>query len=139
MASWEEVIRDGVLLTLLRQMRERRDGWEYPGFQAPEDLPPYLCSIRDIESCRNVSKMWRDVIDNSAEWACVRLARHDWSNEVGTPWESFEEYELTRFLQNWEYLGHSWNLANPLGGAHLQSFPVSCLTGGDLATLRTAL
>ncbi|KAG0573039.1 hypothetical protein KC19_VG143500 [Ceratodon purpureus] len=77
MASWECVIREGVLLKMLRQMTESSSPWDYPNFDAPNPLPRQLCSIADIENARNVSPRWREVIDSTAEWACVRQARYD--------------------------------------------------------------
>ncbi|KAG0593793.1 hypothetical protein M758_UG019700 [Ceratodon purpureus] len=139
MASWEAVIRDGVLLTMLRQLRQSPSAWDYPGFNAPDDLPQYLCSIKDIDAARHVSPRWKELIENTAEWACIRLARFDYANEVGGKWGTFEEYELNGFLQNWELFGHSWRMSVPIPFVHLQHFPVARMTCGDLATLRGLL
>ncbi|KAG0623383.1 hypothetical protein M758_3G170600 [Ceratodon purpureus] len=81
MASWEAVIRDGPLVTMLRQMTVSPSPWDYADFVVPPHLPSPLCSIADIENARGVSPRWRELIDNSAEWAAVRLARYDYSND----------------------------------------------------------
>ena len=135
MASWETVIRDGVITRLLTQMTQPKNEWDAPPRMAGELFPRQQCTILEVENIRLASAMWREVVDSSAEWAGVRLARFDFANEVGVPWEPFPQYELDVFLINWGFLGESWKMDTPITSRHLRLDPIGAFTCVDLDVL----
>lgn len=139
MASWETVVRDGVLKELLRQLTVGPSSWD--GMDLPDgaQYPLQLCTFMDIENVRIASPMWRAIIDASPEFAALRLARFDYANEPAPLWETYKQFELHAFFRNWARLGTSWRLATPLTSRRLRLAPIGCLTCAELDTLRTAL
>ncbi|KAG0573054.1 hypothetical protein KC19_VG144700 [Ceratodon purpureus] len=133
------VIRDEPLCSLMRELTESPSNWELLDLPNSAPIPRQKCTIANVENARNVSPRWREVIDDSAQWASVRLARWDYNREEGVHWEPYEEYITTRFLQNWGVMGPSWLMSAPIGFVHLQSYPISRLTDGDLVALRNLL
>ena len=79
MAAWEAVVIEDALCPLLRQLTENPSTWDFNESEDSAPLPRQLASIRDVELARNVCPRWRDVIDNSAQWAAIRLARWDYA------------------------------------------------------------
>ncbi|KAG0595667.1 hypothetical protein M758_UG186500 [Ceratodon purpureus] len=85
MASWEIVVRDGVLSTLLRQLMVAPLPWDLDPDHYWASYGRVPCTVADIENARLASPMWKSVIDSSPEWACMRPARWDYANKAGNP------------------------------------------------------
>ncbi|KAG0604035.1 hypothetical protein M758_10G139200 [Ceratodon purpureus] len=139
MASWEMAVCDGPLSELLRQLTQRVDPalefWDGPG--AHQRRTP--CVIQDLENARVASPLWRDIIDNSPEWAMIRLSRWDHSNEVGVVWEPYDDYVMSRFYQSWTLFSTSWTMATPIPCPRLRKDPIGWLTEVELSALRNLL
>ena len=120
MASWECVVRDGVVDVLLRQMTTPQCSWD---FLPRGDLPPWLqtvCSVEDVENAAEASPLWNEVIVASSEWAALRLARWEYTQEVGVIWLSYNEYVVNGLLQNWALFSHSWSMHAPIACPRLR-------------------
>ncbi|KAG0573093.1 hypothetical protein KC19_VG148100 [Ceratodon purpureus] len=139
MASWEMAVCDGPLSELLRQLTVRPDPaaefWLGPGAQPRRTA--YV--IQDLENARLASPLWRDSIDNSPEWAMIRLARWDHSNEVGHVWLPYDDYVMNHFYLSWNVFSTSWTMGTPIACPRLCKDPIGWLTEYELDALSTLL
>ncbi|KAG0595796.1 hypothetical protein M758_UG198300 [Ceratodon purpureus] len=135
MATWEIVVRNGVLSRLLSQLMQTVNSWDGPVFVPRGLYPGQKCLIMDVENARLASPMWSEAINSSVEWAAIRRARQDFSNEVGVLWEPYERYELSRFLTNWQTLGYSWQMSTPISSRRLRLGPIGLLSAVELDVL----
>lgn len=138
-ASWEMVVRDGVLARMLQDMGKELNPWDAadPPFGPP--VRPTVCTFADVDSARWAYESWREVIDASWEWAALRLARWDLAQEQGVMWLGREEYEMSRFSEVSRIFGRSWRMGTPIADDHLRLAPVGQLTCTELHSLRTLL
>ncbi|KAG0596858.1 hypothetical protein M758_UG289800 [Ceratodon purpureus] len=139
MALWESPVCDDVLSKLLQRLTVRPCAWDsdfVPGAPGSVNMP---CTIKDIEMARNASPLWRDIIDDSPEWAAIRLARYDFDNEVGVIWEAYKPYVMSRSFVTWEVFSTSWKMHTPIVSRRLRLDPIGWLSEVELATLRSLL
>ena len=139
MASWEIVVCDGVLASLLRQMVTNSAPYVQAAADAWNPGVVHICTIADIENFRLASPMWRRMVDSTPEWAALRLARWDFANEAGVPWLPYEEYEVNHMRRNWDVFGFTWHMATPISSRRLRLAPVGSLFCSELDQLRTLL
>ncbi|KAG0597137.1 hypothetical protein M758_UG314400 [Ceratodon purpureus] len=140
MSTWEMVFRDGsVLARLLKQLIEQMNPWDPKARFLEENIPHHQCSIMDIEKARLASPIRREVLDATAEWAAMCLARWDYANEAGVVWEPYEQYEVNKFLLDLGVLGKSWRMATPIASLHMCVNPIGTLTCFNLGVLRSLL
>ncbi|KAG0627140.1 hypothetical protein M758_2G176600 [Ceratodon purpureus] len=139
-ASWPMIVCDGILTDLLTRLTGRPSNWEANWNGTATGGTLHTTSvIADIENARLASPLWRDIIDESQEWAMIRLSRWDYSNEVGVVWEPYEDYVVNRFFLLWETFNSSWTLATPIACPRIRMDPMGWLTETELSVLRSHL
>ncbi|KAG0571829.1 hypothetical protein KC19_VG046400 [Ceratodon purpureus] len=139
MASWEMVVCDGVLSRLLTQLTTKPTVWDEDWDGSAAIVPNTTRVIRDIENARLASPLWRDIIDESPEWALIRHSRYDFENEVQPVWESYDSYVVNRFFLSWETFNESWTLATSISCPRVRMDPLGWLTDLELSILRSHL
>ncbi|KAG0595359.1 hypothetical protein M758_UG160600 [Ceratodon purpureus] len=132
MASWEIVVCDRVLTELLSRLTRRPNTWDGDWVGAAGEIPHSARVIQDLENARLASPLWRDIIDESPEWAMIRLSRWDYSNELGVVWEPYDDYVVNRFFLSWETFNTSWTMATPIACPRIRKDPVGWLTEAEL-------
>ena len=100
MATWELVIRDGVIQSMLGDLFVWKNLSNEPEGPALPIWECTRCTITDVENARDASIMWKCIIDVSPEYSCLRLSRWDYTQEMGLAWEPIEEYIPNRMRQN---------------------------------------
>ncbi|KAG0574795.1 hypothetical protein KC19_VG292000 [Ceratodon purpureus] len=98
-----------------------------------------MCSIQDIQNARDASLLWKSTIDASLEWAALRLARWDYTQEAGVIWLPYEEYVVNNLLQNWALFLQSWIMQTPITCPRLRLQALGALSESELSALRTLL
>ena len=127
-----------MLFNLLSQMAEPANPWDDLPPPLGPDTPSPKCTIKDVDSARATCRLFRDIIDGTPEWACVRLARHDYG-KVDKAWENEEDFEVKAFARNWRLFSKSWKLATPIPDDRLRLADVATLSDQDLNDLRNLL
>lgn len=139
MATWELVIRDGVIQAMLRDLFVLKNLWDEPEGRGVPTWNLTRTTITDVEYARDASILWKCVIDVSPEYSCLRLARWDYAQEMGLAWEPFEEYIPNRMRLNWMVFSESWKMGSPIMSRRLRLNPIGTLSELELSTLRSLL
>ncbi|KAG0573227.1 hypothetical protein KC19_VG159900 [Ceratodon purpureus] len=139
MASWEIFFCGDVLTQLLSQLSRRPTAWDEDWNGGEAVTQKTIAVIQDIENFRLASPLWRDIIDDSLEWALIRLSRWDYGNEVGPVWEEYNDYIVNRFFLSWETFNTTWTMATSIADPCIRMDPVGWLTKLELSILRSHL
>ena len=138
--SFEVVACETILQDLLKRMADGPNPWDHIGSSATQGWTPLaVITFEDVENARAVSKRWNREIDNSPEYACLRLARWDYFSYEGRHWSPKDEYEVNRFNINWNVFRSSWTLANPINNERLETASLGELSCVELDQLRSLL
>lgn len=136
--SLEVVACETILQNLLTRMSNGNDPWDQVAC-SPSYTPPATITFQDIENARAVSSTWKREIDNSPEYACLRLAKWDYDSYTECHWIPKDEYQSYRFNVNWNIFKNSWALAEPIGNERLETASLGELSCCELNHLRTLL
>ncbi|KAG0597411.1 hypothetical protein M758_UG336000 [Ceratodon purpureus] len=107
MTSWKMSVCDGVLTQLLTQLTRRPTAWD-PDWDGGRAVTRHTTRvIQDIENARMASPLWCDIIDESKEWALIRLSRWDYKNGIWVVWEEHDDYIVNHFFLSWKTFNNS--------------------------------
>ncbi|KAG0569174.1 hypothetical protein KC19_6G070900 [Ceratodon purpureus] len=138
--SMEAIACEGVLQNVLKQMARGWDPWELLHDDRTRWWkPPTSCTFEDVKNVRAVSKLWRDHVDGSPEYAIIRLVRWDYDQEEGVPWISKEEYLAYMFKPAWNLFSRSWRMVVPIADDRLRTLALADLSCSELDQLRMLL
>ena len=129
----EYPLRDVVLPFLVPQVHWS-DPWEW---DQPADPNPV--TIDTIDSIRRTSNSWRHLVEGTAEWRAINLARHEFDQLVPPVWTPEKEFVLLRFEEHRSLFTKTWILQGPLPTNRWRITSFASLTVQDLGGLRLAL
>ncbi|KAG0596381.1 hypothetical protein M758_UG248600 [Ceratodon purpureus] len=139
MSSWEMVVCDNVLSSLLSQLNAEPNAWDREWVGPDAHVSNITRVIQNIENARLASPLWRDIIDDSPEWALIKLSCFDFQNELTPVWEPYENYVVNRFFLSWKTFNQPWTLATPITCPRIRMDPLGWLTDQELSVLRSHL
>ena len=127
-----------VLFNMLSELSQPGDPWDSVLPSAGPAMQLQGCTFKDVDNARATCKLFREIIDGTPEWACIRLARHDYFKE-DKPWETEENFVMHAFAQNWRLFSTSWKLATPIADERLRLGDIGTLSDKELSDLRYLL
>lgn len=138
--TFEVVACETILQDLLWRMVDGPDLWESVCVSTTQSCsPPVVITFEDVENARDVSKLWRREIDNSTEYACLRLAKWDYDSYSEGQWTPKKDLEAFRFNVNQNIFKSSWILAHPIRNDKLETASFGELRCIELDQLRSIL
>ena len=97
--SLEVVACETILQSLLSRMANGNDPWDSVA-GSPSRTLPVMITFQDIENGRAVSTLWKREIDNSPEYAYLRLAKWDYDSYTDGRWFIKDGYQAYQFNVN---------------------------------------
>ncbi|KAG0595488.1 hypothetical protein M758_UG170400 [Ceratodon purpureus] len=85
-----------------------------------------VVTFNDVENALAVSKLWKNHIDASPEYATMKLACWDFERLMEGNWVTKQEFLTLRFNYSWRLFSRSWKMATPMTDMRLSE--CLCLT-----------
>lgn len=130
----ELVLRDVLIPHFLSEVRASRAGWYSPQFGSGE-----RCSFDQLESLRDVADSWKEAVEDSLEFMCLRLARMEVQNAEGARWIPIAAHLQAAFDRNLALFSSCWRLAYVPGLPPITMQPVGTVTDAQLIALSDAV